>query len=79
MADLSKVKVPRKQAMEILETMRPILVQHLVDGMSREQANAVTAEQLRASDNILSPYATEVIEALVVTDEEIKKILSEKD
>ena len=59
-------------ALDILNEVRPVLVGHLKDGMSREEANRVTAEWMRASDNILSPYADEVVAALFVSDTEIE-------
>lgn len=71
MTDLSTISVPRREALAILDQVRPMLVQRLVDGVSRKEANAIVAGQLRKQENILSPYAKEVVVALVVTDEEI--------
>ena len=70
--DVSNVKVPRKEALAILEQLRPKLVRHLVDGMSREQANAIVAEELERAGNILSPYARYVVTHIVVEDGEIE-------
>lgn len=72
MIDLSTVFVPAREAKAILECVRPTLVAHLVNGMKRKDADALVANQLRKQDNILSPYADEVVSALVVTDDEIE-------
>jgi len=70
--NVADVKVPRKEALAIMEQVRPKLVQHLVDGMDREQANALVIEQLSAAGNCLSPYAHYVVTNLVVEDGEIE-------
>ena len=55
-----------------MEELRPKLVQHLVEGMSREQANDLEIERLSAAGNILSPYAHYVVTHIVVEDGEIE-------
>ena len=69
--DLSKVYVSRNKALAIMEQVRPRLVEHLKNGMQREDANREVADWLRGENNILSPYADEVVAGLLVSDNEI--------
>ena len=69
--DLSQVTVNRKQALAILEQVRPRLVERLKNGMQREDANREVADWLRGENNIPSPYADEVVAGLYVSDNEI--------
>lgn len=69
--DLSQVTVNRKQALAIMEQVRPRLVERLKNGMQREDANREVADWLRGENNILSPYADEVVAGLLVSDNEI--------
>lgn len=69
--DLSQVTVPRREATAIVSEVRPRLVAHLKDGMSREDANRIVADWLRGQGNILSPYADEVVAGLFISDNEI--------
>ena len=71
MENVANVMLPKREAMRILEELRPKLVQHLVEGMSREQADALVIEQLSAAGNCLSPYAHYVVTNLVVEQGEI--------
>ena len=57
--DLSQLTVSRKQALAIMEQVRPRLVERLKNGMQRGE------------NNILSPYADEVVAGLLVSDNEI--------
>lgn len=70
--DYGNVMLPKREALKILEELRPVLVQHMVEGMSREQADALVIEQLSAAGNCLSPYANYVVPRLVVEDGEIE-------
>lgn len=70
--NVADVRVPRKEALAILKELRPVLVQHIVEGMSREQANALVIKQLSAAGNCLSPYAHYVVKNIVVEDGEIE-------
>ena len=70
--DLSKVWVNRKEVTPIVEETRKRLVALLKEGKSREEANKQVSEWLVASDNALSPYATEVVDALYISDTEIE-------
>lgn len=71
MENVADVKLPRKEALAILERVRPRLVAELKSGKSREDANAIVADWLRGEGNILSPYADYVVGKLIVTQEEI--------
>lgn len=70
--DLSTVKVPKKEAFEIITEMRKLLVDELKEGLDRESANVIVAEKLRSKKNILSPYADDVIRSLYVNPIEIE-------
>ncbi len=77
--DLSQVTVNRKQAIIILEQARPRLVERLKNGMQRDDANREVADWLRNENNILSPYADEVVAGLYVSPKEIEMRLKYGD
>lgn len=69
--DYGDVVLPKGEAMRIMEEVRPRLVDMLVRGVDRKQANAAVAAWLAGQGNILSPYADYVVERLVVEQDEI--------
>ena len=69
--DYGDVMLPKGEATAILEQVRPKLVDLLVRGVDRKQANATVAAWLAGQGNILSPYADYVVERLVVEQGEI--------
>ena len=70
--DCGNVLLPKREALNFLEELSPVLVHHMVEGMSREQADALVIEQLSAAGNCLSPYANYVVTHIVVEDGEIE-------
>lgn len=70
--DLSKVMVSKKEATEIIMQVRTRLVSWLKEDYDREYANNIVTEWLRNQNNILSPYAADVVSQLYINPTEIK-------
>jgi hypothetical protein len=71
MIDLSRVVVPKEESMKILTECRKMLVADMVGGCDRQTANAFVSAWLIDQRNILSPYASECVSAIKISDSEI--------
>lgn len=70
--DISKVYLPKKESLEILAQCRQRLVSLLKDGKDRKTANDEVVEWLKNQNNILSPYAYDVVLKLYINPTEIE-------
>lgn len=64
--------MPKKAATEILMQCRTRLLAYLKVGESRANADKEVIAYLREQDNILSPYAADVVPQLFISEEEVK-------